>query len=267
MFQETSASVNQALLPNPFPFMELERLDFVHEYVQAFYRATGLSLRLVPVSRDPYYAPPEQSAASCITVPVIISNQQVATLLTVPTFTDGSAKADCDVSQPAKESEYCDSRGVRAITPNHVEGVKRLMELFARSLEYLVGQNHFSLREDQPLAVVRAREYIVHHIHEPLHTAEIARYVNLCADHCARLFHHVTGLTLGRYITRVRFQRALELLADAHLRITEVAFASGFQSIPTFNRTFKRLTGQSPRNWRITSRTMRRNATKSDIDK
>jgi AraC-like DNA-binding protein len=42
-------------------------------------------------------------------------------------------------------------------------------------------------------------------------------------------------------------------LARADLRVSEIAFAVGFQSLSQFNRTFKRLAGKSPREYRATA--------------
>ena len=53
---------------------------------------------------------------------------------------------------------------------------------------------------------------------------------------------------------RRHVERAREMLHNPTLRVTDVAFAAGFQSIPHFNHTFKRYTGLSPNGYRASLR-------------
>src|SRR6266542_4089016 len=64
------------------------------------------------------------------------------------------------------------------------------------------------------------------------------------------LFRNSTGVTFTEYLTRVRIERVKELLANPNLRISEIAFQAGFQSLTHFNRTFLKLTGESPTEFR-----------------
>lgn len=61
-------------------------------------------------------------------------------------------------------------------------------------------------------------------------------------------------MTFSEYVARCHVNRARELLHDPRLPVTEVAFAAGFQSIPHFNHTFKRVTGLSPNGYRASLR-------------
>jgi AraC-like DNA-binding protein len=61
-------------------------------------------------------------------------------------------------------------------------------------------------------------------------------------------------MTFSEYVARCHVDRARQLLHDPDLRVTEVAFAAGFQSIPHFNHTFKRYTGLSPKRYRASLR-------------
>jgi AraC-like DNA-binding protein len=50
---------------------------------------------------------------------------------------------------------------------------------------------------------------------------------------------------------RLRLERAKNLLPYPNLRISEVVFEVGFQSLTHFNRVFKRILGQSPTDYRL----------------
>jgi AraC-like DNA-binding protein len=59
-----------------------------------------------------------------------------------------------------------------------------------------------------------------------------------------------TGLNFTECLSRVRIEKAKNLLLNPNLRISEVAFGIGFQSLPHFNRTFRRIAGESPTEYR-----------------
>ena len=65
-----------------------------------------------------------------------------------------------------------------------------------------------------------------------------------------RQFKKATGLTFTDYLGRVRVEKAKSLLLNPNLRISEIAYAVGFQSLRHFNRVFRELTGQSPTDFR-----------------
>ena len=60
------------------------------------------------------------------------------------------------------------------------------------------------------------------------------------------------------YVARTRFERACKLLRDGDLRISEIAFAAGFQSLSQFNRVFKKFSRKSPTQFRAANRVVRR---------
>jgi AraC-like DNA-binding protein len=68
----------------------------------------------------------------------------------------------------------------------------------------------------------------------------------MSANHLSEKFKQVTGVNFVDYIARIRFEKACELLLNSNLRISEIAFTVGFQSLSQFNRVFKRSSGKSP---------------------
>ena len=63
-------------------------------------------------------------------------------------------------------------------------------------------------------------------------------------------FKEATGINFVEYVARTRVEKARNLLQNPNLRISEIAFDVGFQSLSQFNRAFKAITGQSPREHR-----------------
>lgn len=64
--------------------------------------------------------------------------------------------------------------------------------------------------------------------------------------HFARSFKEAFGVPPHRYLLTRRIERAVMLLRDTDLAITEIAFRTGWRSLGTFGRTFRDITGKSP---------------------
>ena len=77
--------------------------------------------------------------------------------------------------------------------------------------------------------------------------AEIARYCGVSAESLRRRFRTQTGETPLRYFRRLRLERARQLLAQADMKVSEVAVACGFASPAQFSRAFRAAFGRSPR--------------------
>jgi AraC-like DNA-binding protein len=87
-------------------------------------------------------------------------------------------------------------------------------------------------------------------LREALSLREAATKVSLSPCHFCRVFKQQTGMTLTQYQTRRRLELAKRLLLEPHRRVSEVAYAAGFESIPHFNRVFRRYAGCSPSQYR-----------------
>jgi AraC-like DNA-binding protein len=83
-----------------------------------------------------------------------------------------------------------------------------------------------------------------------LSLTKVAKAVNISANHLSEKFKQVTGVNFVEYVARVRFKNACDLLRDRNLRISEIAFAVGFQSLSQFNRVFTKLGRKSPTQYR-----------------
>jgi AraC-like DNA-binding protein len=112
----------------------------------------------------------------------------------------------------------------------------------------------------EPVEIWKARKFIEEHSGEELSLRNVAKAVSTSANHLSEKFKQVTGINFVEYVARTRFEKACKLLRDADLRVSEIAFAVGFQSLSQFNRVFKKLSGKSPSAYRAihSRRTKRR---------
>jgi YesN/AraC family two-component response regulator len=102
----------------------------------------------------------------------------------------------------------------------------------------------------EPVAIWKARKYIDEHSREELSLTRVAKAVNMNANYLSENFKQVTGIKFVDYVAHARFKNATDLLRNSRLRISEIAFAAGFQSLSQFNRVFKRFSGKSPTKYR-----------------
>jgi YesN/AraC family two-component response regulator len=96
----------------------------------------------------------------------------------------------------------------------------------------------------------RAKAYIADHHADPIGLDDIARALHVSTFYFCKMFKKATGLTFTDHLGRVRVEEAKRLLLNPHLRVSEVAYAVGFQSLTHFNRLFRLLTGESPTHFR-----------------
>ena len=68
--------------------------------------------------------------------------------------------------------------------------------------------------------------------------------------HFCKIFHKSTGLKFTDYVARVRLEDAKQKLLNPNLRISEIAYEVGFYSLTQFHRSFQRIFGQSPSEYR-----------------
>jgi len=111
-------------------------------------------------------------------------------------------------------------------------------------------ENATSRSRAEPVAIWKARKYIEEHADEELSLTKIAKVVSINANYLSENFKQVTGTNFVEYVARTRFANACDLLRNSNVRISEIAFAAGFQSLSQFNRVFKRFSGKSPTQYR-----------------
>ena len=94
--------------------------------------------------------------------------------------------------------------------------------------------------------LLRAKDRMDAASHEEWPVARLASVSGVSAAHFARAFKTAFGLPPHRYLLTRRIERAVTLLREGDLAITEIAFQTGWNSLGTFGRTFRDITGESP---------------------
>ena len=130
------------------------------------------------------------------------------------------------------------------------ESVCTLLTIFAQHLSMVSNQILVRQEKAEPAVITKAKLYIKEHQEEDLSLGQVAKAVNTSTFYFCKLFKKVTGLNFTDYVSRLRIEKAKNLLLNPNLRISEIAYEVGFQSLTHFNRVFKKILGQSPTQFR-----------------
>lgn len=126
----------------------------------------------------------------------------------------------------------------------------RLVQFFADQLGALANQIVLRQQTAEPVQITRARKFIEEQHGEKLSLAAVARQAGMSTFYFCKTFKKVTGLNFTDYLSRIRVEKAKNLLLNLNYRVSEIAFEVGFQSLTHFNRVFKRIAGESPTDYR-----------------
>jgi len=152
-----------------------------------------------------------------------------------------------EVDKEALKEAYFASR---VIPPKQHDSVVKLLTIFAQHLAMLSNQVVVQHENAEPPVITRAKEYIQEHQTENLRLGHVAKAVNTSTFYFCKMFKKVTGINFTDYLSRVRIEKSKNLLLNPNLRVSEIAFEVGFQSLTHFNRVFKKILGQSPTEYR-----------------
>jgi AraC-like DNA-binding protein len=136
------------------------------------------------------------------------------------------------------------------ITAQKLDAVKTLLEMFAQYLAEC-GQRLLLEEAGQKSPLLQKIEtQFTPAGDQAITVRELADRLHISPCYFCKLFRKQTGFTLTEYRTQLKIEAAKRLLLNQHMRVSEVAFEAGFDSIPYFNRVFRRMVGCSPTQFR-----------------
>ena len=95
-----------------------------------------------------------------------------------------------------------------------------------------------------------AIRYMEEHLAEEISLRKISRLLNVCPDHCIRLFREQTNKTPMRYLSDLRIAEAMKLLVETDLPMGQIAEKCGYSGPAYLSKAFKDRLGRSPREYR-----------------
>ncbi|MBN1145616.1 MAG: response regulator [Anaerolineales bacterium] len=152
---------------------------------------------------------------------------------------------DGDIDQVIPEIHHVDKLLAKVKSVDQTrEDIRKIFTATLNFRDSLV--NH-----EQAMIVHQAKSYIDSHFSDAdLSLTEVAARVNLSSSHFSVLFSQEMGETFRDYLTRIRIERAKELLRMTSLMCYQVAERCGYNDSHYFSYIFKKNTGVSPQRFR-----------------
>jgi len=138
----------------------------------------------------------------------------------------------------------------RVLSKQEHDAMVKLLAIFAQHISMLSNQIVVRQENAEPPVIAKAKGFIREHQGEDLSLGQVAKAVNTSTFYFCKMFKKITGVNFTDYVSRVRIEKAKGLLLNPNLRISEIAYEVGFQSLTHFNRVFKKILGQSPTEFR-----------------
>ena len=175
---------------------------------------------------------------------------------------DGGGKAPEDAAEPGEEDRPAEAGketgpaeagetpepGGTQTEASPALRLRKGMEDFCREAVRLAGSGS---RKNRYKYVEEAKSYIgAHYMDSNLSLNEISEYIGITASYLSSLFADVTGQNFSGYLNRFRVEQAKLLLRTTGRTVTEVGYKCGFNSVQSFSRTFKKVTGLTPNGYR-----------------
>ncbi len=131
------------------------------------------------------------------------------------------------------------------------ETIRRKVELelvYEQLKSYRVKE--VSITDSSEEKLKRIEEFIKKNFTSNLSREGLAIAVGIHPNYMSTLFKTYTGKNINEYINHLRIEEAKKRLDDKDLKIIDIAYAVGFESLVTFNRAFKKETGKTPSEYR-----------------
>lgn len=105
--------------------------------------------------------------------------------------------------------------------------------------------------EEKVLAVQKMQDYILNHIEEDISFISIAKESLYSPWYARRIFIELTGVTPADYVRRLKLKNAALKLRDNEVKIIDIAYEYGFNSVDGFQRAFYKEFGCNPKEYSI----------------
>lgn len=245
-----------------------------HDFFEFIYVLRGTAVREMPDAQIPvcagdYYISNPRSAHG-------YSNPQtfeIISCLFLPEYID-RALSDCPslslllsnrflrfgvpLDFPVADKVFHDADGsvrqiVRQMENEHAEHATGYMEMLRCYLtQILVCTVRACEVRTSHNAVTKVVEHLKKNYAEPFSLPTLANLTGYTPQYLSSLFRKEVGISIQKFLMRVRIAEACDLLACTNMSVSEIAYAVGYQDTQHFSKLFRQHQGQSPRTFRKT---------------
>ncbi len=97
-------------------------------------------------------------------------------------------------------------------------------------------------------------EYLLEHIYEKISITDICNTFNYSKTHISTIFKQEKGLTIIEHFTEMKIAKAKDLIRENEFSLSQIATILGFSSPGYFSKTFKKVVGMTPEEYKVSLR-------------
>jgi len=131
-----------------------------------------------------------------------------------------------------------------------VENTKQMKQWFSEAMKQLLDRVLDDYNEATLQSIQKAIIFIDEHFVENISLEQVASHVQLSPNYFSNLFKKTTGTSFIEYLTRLRVEKAKEILVNLNQTVYQVANAVGYHDARYFSRVFKSVCGKTPSKYR-----------------
>ncbi|HUC92852.1 MAG TPA: response regulator [Paenibacillus sp.] len=105
--------------------------------------------------------------------------------------------------------------------------------------------------ESRRREIYEAKKYVAARLHEKISMEEAALALHMNASHFSRMFKNETGETFIEYVTRLKMEKAREMLGHTDKSVERIGESLGYDNTSYFIKLFKNYSGHSPKEYRL----------------
>lgn len=143
-----------------------------------------------------------------------------------------------------------DTVPMRELPQEKPEEGSSIKDPHSNDFDLFLHMRHARHSEDADAVLHLILNYIEEHLLEELTRENIAQYVHFHPAYLSRFFRKNTGWSLSEYIVQKRIESAKEMLVQSELKVGYIMNHIGYYNLSHFTRTFKKMTGYTPQQYR-----------------
>ena len=132
-----------------------------------------------------------------------------------------------------------------------IDTVGRFKEYTGKILNSALEYRDSRVENKYSSIINKAKDFINNNFADPnISLNSVAAYVSVSPSHFSAVFSQETGGTFIEYLTQTRIKKAMEFLRSTSLKSSEIAYKAGYNDPHYFSYLFKKVTGQTPKEYR-----------------
>ena len=138
------------------------------------------------------------------------------------------------------------------VSLNDVERLLSLLRIFViiGSAKEAIVVGNLPKQNKSAIKIQNISRFIVNNFQRKILLEEVARYVGMNTSSFCSFYKKMKGKSFLTDLTEYRINSSCVMLKETIMPISDICYAVGFEDIPHFNRTFKKLKGESPKDYR-----------------